>query len=157
MKRLFLSLVLPTALLLAAVAPLTAAAHGSTFPPHALGSMDCGPGYVKTWPPRQMLSSFQTNFRNPEMVQWSPDLYRWNGSSWQLFDGTRPWYRAFTSSYGYYSAPFSGAWQAVTTNASMMFVPYYNLPRGYYAIKNFMRWDRVSGTHAEFSPYCYAG
>lgn len=156
MKRTILSLVLPLVIAIAAVAPSTAAADGSAYPAHQLGSTECGTGYVKVWTPRQMLSSFPTNFRNPEMVTWSPDLHRWNGSSWQLFDGTRPWYRAFTSSYGYYQNPL-GTWQNVNTNMGTMFVPYFNLPRGYYAIKNFMRWGNVAGTHAQFSPYCYVG
>jgi hypothetical protein len=155
MKRLILSVALPLVLLVAAVAASPAAADGVGLPAHAIGKTECGQGYVKTWHPRQMLSSFATTFRNPELVRWSPDLHRWNGTSWQLYDGSRPWYRAFTSSHGYFQSQFTAtAWQSEATNAPISFVPFYNLPRGYYAIKNYMRWDRLSGTHAEWSAYC---
>ena len=154
MKRSILSLVLPLTLLIAALAPAPAAADGVGLPAHAIGYVECGQSYVTTRHPQQMLSWSATDFRNPEMIHWSPDLYRWNGTSWQLYDGTRPWYRAFTSSYGFYQNPY-GTWQSEVTNAGITFVPFYNLPSGYYAIKNFMKWDSVNYTHAEFSSYCW--
>jgi len=153
-KHLTVSLAL--ALAIAAFAASPAAADGTGFPAHQIGSVECSQSTVKVWTPRQMVSTYHTNFLNPEQVQWSPDLWRWNGSTWVLYDGSRPWYRAFTSSYGYFQTAYvASAWQAVPTNAPVAFVPFYNLPAGYYAIKNYMKWDWTYGTHAEFSGYCF--
>ena len=140
----------------AGLAPGKAFADGSGFPYHEVGMVICGQGSVKAYPPR-IMRSWQSlpDYRNPEIVQWSPDLYKYVGGSWQLVDGTRPWYRAFTTSIGYYQSQFSGAWTNPKTNyGQVLFVPYYSLSPGYYSIKNYMHWDFANRTHAQFSAYC---
>jgi hypothetical protein len=154
MKHLTVSLAL--ALAIAAFAASPAAADGTGFPGHQIGAVECGPGYVKTLHPRSMVPTSPTDFRNPEEVQWSPDLWRWNGASWVLHDGSRPWYRAYTSSTGYFQTSYTAsAWQAIPTNAPLLHVAYSYLPPGYYAIRNYLWWGWLGRTHSEFSAYCW--
>lgn len=155
MKQLTLSLAL--ALVVAVIAASPAAADGSGWPSHQIGSADCGRNSVTTRAPRVMLSSYPTNYVNPETVEWSPDLWYWNGLRWALYDGSKPWYRAFTSSYGFFQTAYTAAWNEVRTNAPLGFVTYNQLPSGYYAIKNYMRWASIATTHAEFAMYCKVG
>jgi hypothetical protein len=140
----------------AGLAPRAAQAHGTQVPYHEIGMALCGPGTMKAYPPR-IMRSWQNlqDFRNPEIVRWSPDLYKYVGGSWRLVDGTRPWYRAFTTSRGYYQAPYGGAWINPATNyGQVLFVPYFNLSPGWYAIKNYLRWDYPNLAHSQFSAYC---
>jgi hypothetical protein len=141
------------------LAPSNALAHGSRFPYHRIGMVVCGQGSVKAYPPRIMRSwQYLPDFRNPEIVHWSPDLYKYVEGKWRLVDSSRPWYRAFTTSIGYYQAPFGGAWIDPKTNkGQVLFVPYYYLSPGFYAIKNYMHWDYSNRTHSQFSGYCRVG
>jgi hypothetical protein len=141
---------------LACLPPSNAFAHRSGVPYHQVGMVVCGQGSVKAYPPRIMRSwQYLPDFRNPEIVHWSPDLYKYVGGKWRLADGSRPWYRAFTTSIGYYQAPFGGAWINPKTNqGQVIFVPYYYLSPGFYAIKNYMHWDYSNRTHSQFSGYC---
>jgi hypothetical protein len=74
-----------------------------------------------------------------ESVWWSPDLFRWNGSSWQLWDGTKPWYQALADRNGViwqqnrYTDWFYG-------RISVWGVPFEKLPAGWYAVKEYFRW-----------------
>lgn len=149
---------LVAAVALAAVVAAPASAHGDGLPAHAVGQFDCGQGLVHAYPPRQMLSSFETNFRNPEMVFWTPVLYRYNESTrgWDEVTWAGRWYRAFTSSYGFYNAQVVGGWtDTVTNNSGVRFVPFANLTRGYYAVGNWMYWSVLKQYHFEPSSYCY--
>jgi hypothetical protein len=140
-------------LAVACFAPGTAGAHGSGLPAHEIGAVNCYQGQLRAYTPRTMLSWYDVNLRNAETIHWTPELYTWNGAAWVRV-ATRPWYRAFTSSYGYYQNPY-GTWQDTNTNVGTMFVPFFNLARGYYAIKNFMYWNSTGHMHVEWSGYCY--
>ena len=140
----------------ACIATASASAHGSV-PYHELGQVSCSQGLVRVNPPRIMRSwHHRPDFRNPELVHWSPDLYVYTAAGWRLVDGSRPWYRAFTtSSIGFYQQPYVGAWQDTRTNNGVMFVPYSGLGSGHYRIKNFLHWSSTGVKHVEWSGYCY--
>lgn len=145
--------------LIAAIAyPASASAHGTGVPAHQIGTVACGQGLVQAYPPRQMTSYFAVDFRNAERVRWVPQLFRWNGQTWDYWAGATYYrYTAFTSIYGYYQYP-GGVWlDEATQNRGLSFVPFTGLPSGYYAIKNWMRWDAAGLDHAEFSTYCQVG
>ena len=143
-------------LALACALPGRADAHRRGVPYHEIGAVVCGNGFVRAYPPRVMRSvQYLPSYRKVEIVHWSPDLWKYVGGRWRLVDGSRPWYRAFTSSIGYYQAPYSGAWVNPKTNwGQVLFVPYYKLTPGWYAIKNYMHWDYNGRRHSQFSRYC---
>jgi hypothetical protein len=134
--------------------PAAASAHGTAVPAHELGAVSCvNGGRLEIRPPRVMRPYQHTSFRNPERVAWSPDLYKWNGARWVLVDGTRPWYYAWTSSYGYYQGQFQAAWSS-NAGAQLMFVPFTNLTAGHYAVKNYLWWGKTGAKHVEWSRTC---
>jgi hypothetical protein len=102
-----------------------------------------------------MYSWYSTNFRNPEQVEWSPDLYRWKPrrERWRRVR-SGPWYYAITSSYGYYQAYGDTAWHNSETYFGIYFHKWSGLRRGYYRVKNFMWWDAVGRMHRQRSGYC---
>jgi hypothetical protein len=117
----------------------------------------CGQGVVRAYPPRVMRSwQHLPDYRRVEIVKWSPDLWLYTRTGWRVVDRSRPWFRAFTTSIGYYQAPYVGAWVNEQTNSGLLFVPYYVRP-GYYAIKNYMRWPYARLAHWQFSRYCRVG
>ena len=76
-----------------------------------------------------------------ETVQWSPDLYRWNGSAWYLYDGSRPWYYAVSNATGtMYNGLLYGTWFS-PQNRVLLQAVYDNLPAGHYAVKDYFRWQ----------------
>jgi hypothetical protein len=98
--------------------------------------------------PPQMTSTTGSQL---QMVYWSPDLYRWTNGAWQLYDGSRPWYWAMAQGNGtvyqsmLYSTWFTGG------GVAMQFVPYSNLPSGYYKVADYYRWG--STNHYDPSSY----
>jgi hypothetical protein len=143
-------LVLATAILaLGALAGPAAAG----VPGYEIGAVGCEQGLVRAYVPRAMLSSYSTDFRNPEQVYWTPELNRYNPytRAWEPV-AVRPWHRAFASSYGIYQAPIVGGWTNTANNASgTMFVPFYGLASGYYAIKNYLHWSWINYTQVHWS------
>ena len=85
-----------------------------------------------------------------EKVYWSPDLYRWNVSTqtWQLYDGTKPWYRAVVYGDGtiHYDTAAGASWFNNETNQGIKYVPFNNLPSGSYKVLNYYQW--ADGTKA---------
>lgn len=80
-----------------------------------------------------------------EYVYWQPDLYIWNGSSWQLYY-YGPWYHAKATSYGVSVGLMGFKWFAYDNNAILQ-QKWGNLPAGYsYAVKNYYQWQ--NGTQA---------
>ena len=136
-------------LLLGAGAEQAQASSASGIPYHEVGQWGYDSYGLKSNPPRSMGPSYQRNCRNGELVKWSPDLYRWNGSAWVLYNGSAPWYQAVTSSYGYCNFQFS-SW--ITMGGSpVQFHRFGALPVGYYAIKHYMQWPSLGRTHADWS------
>jgi len=134
--------------------PAGASAHGSQMPGHRVGSIGCvSGGRMTVRPPGPIYSWNQTTFRNAEQVNWSPDLYRWNGARWVLYNGSRPWYTAVVSSYGLYQSMTWPAWQAPSHNG-VLFVPYDGLGPGTYIIKNYIHWLKPNVKHVEWSSTC---
>jgi hypothetical protein len=148
-----------TALVAVAVSVMTtstARAHGSNLPAHEVGAVQCrAGGQMAVYPPRLMRSWYSVNFRNAEKVQWSPTIYRWQGQSrgWRVYDDSPPWYYAFTSSYGYYQAPYGTAWQQ-PNGRGFIFHNQSGLPRGIYAVRNYMYWDRTRTNHSAWGGMC---
>ena len=87
-----------------AVALLPTAADAATTPAFTLGSVRCLPGGImQAYPPSVMRPvASNVDFRNPEIVKWSPDLQIVRSGRWVNYDTSRPFYLAFTSSYGYF-------------------------------------------------------
>jgi hypothetical protein len=145
---------LALAVLAVALTASPAAADGTAVPYHEIGAVECGQGFVRARPPRIMRPTYATDFRNAEEVYWAPELYRFNfaTNTWDYVTWPGRWYRAYTSSYGYYQDPLLGGWTDMRTNASnVMFFPFYGLAPGYYAVKNYMHWSRLGATHEMWS------
>jgi hypothetical protein len=122
--------------------PSGASAHGSTFPYHRLGAMQCvDGGVIRVYPPAAMAPTEPTDFRSPEQVYWSPDLYRKGRRGWRrVREG--PIFFAFTSSYGFYQGQFQQAWHDEDIPGSqVLFHPFTDLRAGRYRVKHFMWWD----------------
>jgi hypothetical protein len=120
----------------------SAAAHGTVFPYHERGAVICDAGGImRVYPPRVMAPTQPTDFRNPEQVYWSPDLYRKQGRSWRrVVSG--PILYAFTSSYGYYQATLQAAWHLVDNPGSqILFHRFTGLGPGLYRVKSYLWWD----------------
>jgi hypothetical protein len=92
-----------------------------------------------------------------ESVRWSPDLYRWNGSQWVLYDGSKPWYQASVNRYGLLTGSGqtgSPIWQNTSTRK---WVPndggpsFYNLPRGYYMVAEHYWWMKPNVAHSQWA------
>ena len=131
-----------------------AAAPAAASPGYRLNNSYCKPGRFDSYPP-VMYSSYQTNFRNPERVEWSPDLYRWRPRAhrWKLYR-SGSWYYAFTSSYGLYQAPLHTAWHA-QNGSDIVYVYFSGLPRGYYGVKHYMYWSWINKTYHRWGGYCF--
>jgi hypothetical protein len=134
----------------------TASAHGTNLPAHDVGAVQCrAGGQMAVYPPRVMRSWYDVNFRNAEKVQWSPSIYRWNSQSgsWRLYDDSPPWYYAITSSYGYYQAPYDTAWHQ-PNGRGFLWHNQTGLPRGIYAVKNYMYWNSTGTHHSAWGGMC---
>jgi hypothetical protein len=73
-----------------------------------------------------------------EYVYWSADLYRWDGTSWQLYDGTKPWLQGVANQYDV--IPING-YKWFVGNQAYRVLQFTGLPSGYYAVKEFLRWQ----------------
>lgn len=95
-----------------------------------------------------------------EYVYWSPDLYRWNGSTWALYDNSQPWYYAFANGNGtVYQQLLYSTWFKTSSNAAIVSVNFGPLYPGSYAVFNTYRWSNgaSAGTWSNFSgggSYC---
>ena len=75
-----------------------------------------------------------------QMVYYSPDLYRWNGRRWALYDGTRGWNHVVATTWGLrWNAQRLSHW-FTPQNHGLQFVVYNNLPRGSYKVADHYRW-----------------
>jgi hypothetical protein len=144
-------------LTVAGLGPAGAAGHGARVPYHEVGLTHClNGGLLRAFPPRVMrpTSRFIITARNPELVRWSPNLYRWKGGSWRLYDSSKPWYFATTMSYGYVQIGFDFAWKA-SNYAGIVSSQFTGLRPGRYRVRNYMYWARTGANHAQWSPvYC---
>jgi hypothetical protein len=89
-----------------------------------------------------------------ETVYFSPDLYRYTSSGWQLANGTKPWYRTTVGPNGIYTI---NGYKWFINQTPYRNVPFSNLTPGYYAIKGYFyggtsQWSNVGGGS---STYCY--
>jgi hypothetical protein len=75
-----------------------------------------------------------------EAVYWQPDLYRWNGSSWQLYRYA-PWFHAVANSRGVISQ-----WYAVTNYPITQWKWGPLTDPGYYMVANYYQWQNGSQT-----------
>jgi hypothetical protein len=132
-------------------------AHGTNVPHHQSVQAWCmNGGTIRSYPARDMRSVSG----NWETVKWSSDLFKWNGSSWVLVDGSKPWLVARANAYGLgtYSLPnigLYGTWfrDGNYGGAPVSFLPYTNLTRGYYAVKEYFRWTSTGQTHVHWSTF----
>jgi hypothetical protein len=132
-----------------------AAAQPQASPYFELGQLAClDGGVLRSYPPRIMRSTRPTNFRDPEEVRWKPYLYRYNPASgkWRLIQ-TRSWYRAYTSSNGFFQDAFGGnGWTSIAAyQGQVLFVPFTGLGPGRYKIKNFLYWGWQDRTYYSWS------
>jgi hypothetical protein len=143
-----------------ALAGLAAAspAQSLAVPYSEVGVGYCYTGRFDMYPPRVIRPVHYTTFRNPERVEWSPDLYRWNANrrKWQLY-WRKPWYYAFTSSYGYFQTALTVPWHA-SNGSYINFVTYQGIRRGWYATKNYIYWQALGRTIYKWTPRsCHVG
>ena len=73
-----------------------------------------------------------------EYVYWSADLYRWNGTAWQLYDGSTPWLQGVANNYDV--IPLNG-YKWYVGNQPYRVLQFSGLPSGYYAVKEILRWQ----------------
>jgi hypothetical protein len=131
-----------------------AGAHGA-WPYHDLGPTYCVDGRMEVYPPRDMRSSIDTDWRNPEQVWWSPDLYRYNrrqGRWRRVYIGD--WYYGFAHSYGLIQNPYTGTRWNFQDDRPMRFVPITINRPGRYRISHFMEWGRLEGIHRQQGGVC---
>ncbi len=153
----FAVVALAAALLAATLAPQPAEAHGTGIPYHQSGGASCwygSNGYlnVQSKVPAQMRSWYG----GMENVRWSPDLYRWNGTSWQLYDQSKPWMQAAANGNGLVRQQDGTYWTNLQTG-----FPYLqgngpvfsNLPRGSYAVKEYYYWLSSGHKHTQWSTF----
>jgi hypothetical protein len=130
------------------VLPSAAPAQAATLGLASSHGFDCvilsGAGrQVRAYPPTMTSISGYT-----ETVYWSPDLYRWNGSSWVLYDGSMPWLNASADANGtHYQSGRYGTWFWPNGNP-INFAAYNYLPAGSYAVKEYFMWSNGSQTSA---------
>jgi hypothetical protein len=137
-----------------AAVPERADAHGSA-PYHEAGQTMCQAGRVLAYPPRVMRPTRPADWRNAQLVKWSPDLYRWQKRRWRLVDGSKPWNWAATSDAGYLQRPLDSAWHK-PNNFGALFEPFDGLRSGIYAVKHYMYWADSGQTHAHWGAPCRA-
>lgn len=135
----------------AAIAALgPAGAQAATMPSHQIGSWFYDSNGLGVYPPKSMSPTRTVTCYDGETVKWSPDLQRWNGSSWVNYNTSAPFYEALTSSYGYcYFQALYGYWWNPSTFRTMQFHRFGKLPAGYYRIKHWMYWKALGATFAE--------
>jgi hypothetical protein len=147
-------------LALPALAPERAEAHGTYVPAHQLGRSYYDNYGLHTYWPRYMMPYYNVSCtRGGERVYWSPDLYRWNGYQWVLYNGSAPWYRAITASNSgpilpsqYCPLAYGAIWIDPNGYSISPFgYPFRQLPVGYYAIKNYMYWGSIGRDHNQWS------
>jgi hypothetical protein len=134
--------------LMLAAASTVGRASSASLPYYELGTIEClSGGQMRAYPPRIMRSVYDVNFRNPEIVKWSPDLQVWRGSRrWVNYDTSRPFYRALTTSNGFWQDPITGGWQA-PNGLQIRWVAFFNLPAGTYRIKHWLYWQKLGNTY----------
>jgi hypothetical protein len=129
----------------------------TALPRFVLGAIECLSGpQLRAYPPREMLSVYDVNLTNPEIVRWWPVLQVANmNRDWVDYDTTRPVYQAFTSSYGFYEDAYgNGGWQG-PDNQKLGFVTYANIPLGTYRIRNYLYWQKLDKWYyADSNQYC---
>jgi hypothetical protein len=141
-----------TLLVLPSAAPAQAATLGTAYP----RGFDCvvlaGAGrQVRAYPPTMTSITGYT-----ETVYWSPDLYRWNGSSWALYDNSKPWFNASADLNGtHYQWTRGSTWFWPNGNP-VNYAAYNNLPAGSYAVKDYYMWSNGWQSSA-WSPYLGGG
>lgn len=134
LTRSLVTVVLATAVLLTLLPLLAKPAAAAGYATSGGFGCDTQMRRVLAFPPQMTSTAGQA-----QVVYFSPDLYRWNGSSWRLYDGSRPWYWGVANGYGVqYNANLHGNW-FVQTNA-LRFVPFAGLPSGYYRVADYYRW-----------------
>jgi hypothetical protein len=124
-------------LVLSSTQPAQAATLGQAW----AGSFNCLIGswgrQVNVYPPQ--MTSISGGL---EAVYWSPDLYRWNGSNWVLYDGSKPWFYAFANSNGtVYQSLLYSTWFTKGSNAAIISVNFGPLHPGYYRVFNYYSWS----------------
>lgn len=91
-----------------------------------------------------------------ETVYWRPDLYRWNGSSWQLYS-YGSWYHANADINGtHYQSLLSGTWFNSNNFPKVSGHQWTSLPTGYYEVLNRYQWQN-GATASGWSPYSGGG
>ena len=139
---------------LGCVFPVGASAHGD-WPYHALGPLICENGRMVVYGPKDVRSSYSTDFRNPEKVEWSPDVYRYNrrGHTWKkVYSGI--WYYGFASDYGLYQDPTTGGIWHNPDYSTQTFVPVTITRGGSYKVRNYIYWPGLDATHRQTSRAC---
>ena len=124
-------------LVVSSTQPAHAAALGSAW----AGNFSCP---VTSW-------GRQVNVNPPQMtstsgglekVYWRPYLYRWNGSSWALWDTSLPWYYAFATGNGtVYQQLLYSTWFKTGSGAAIVTANFGPLYPGYYRVFNNYQWS----------------
>jgi hypothetical protein len=89
-----------------------------------------------------------------EPVYFSPDLYKYTSSGWQLVDGTKPWYKASVGPNGILTVN-GNKWVQNGTQTGYPNIQFRGLSAGYYAVKSYFYggpshwatvWDTANST-----------
>jgi hypothetical protein len=129
-----------TVLVLSSAQPAQAATLGTAW---SSGFGCVAGGQLHAYPPQ--MTSISGGL---EKVEWSPDLYRWNGTAWALYNNSKPWYYAGATSNGtVYQQYRFGTW--FQPNETPLNIAIFgNLPAGYYAVKDYYRWSNGATSSA---------
>ena len=164
MKRIALTLVLAAGLVAAALAFAERAdAHAAAgVPYHSSAGAWCytdpytGPS-VRIYPARSMQPTYlTTDWRYMENVTWRADLFRWNGSSWQLWNTSQPTLHGIANYYGLQalngSIWFSRPGGALGTG--VQWLRFGNLAPGHYAVRETYGWQN-GVKHSDFASFTW--
>jgi hypothetical protein len=109
-------------------------------------------GQLQAFPPKMTSVS-----GGLETVWWSPDLYRWNGTTWAPYDTSKPWYWAVANGNGVVNQQYTlgGTWFQ-PNNFSLISATFNNLPAGYYRVLDYYAWSNGARASA-WSPFLGSG
>jgi len=88
-----------------------------------------------------------------ENVWWRPDLYRWNGYNFVLYNSSKPWATAAANGSGtVYSAVAGSSW-LIPPGAPITGMSWLHLPSGYYRVLDHYYWQRDGSQTSAWPTY----
>jgi hypothetical protein len=115
---------------------------GAVDPP---GPVACNSGArTVTAYPNNLLTSW---YGGRETVYFSPDLYKWNGSSWAIYDPTAPWLQAVANGNGVLPWHLGGTYYWVDSRTNQILEHWtFSVAPGSYKVVDYYNWASTGQT-----------